>query len=150
MKEQGLEFRVRANAADKKYNLRQFKNDTHHKVCKILVQLSDEWKDEKGKPFPICYIVYFAIGKNAHRTEVFNEGYKAIDEMKARKIMSWASMYANHMGNAKLARNTDLLHALTRFYEKVSTSSADFADKLNALSPQKKIENFKAVMALLS
>lgn len=146
MKENGLESKVRANAAIGKLNLKQYANKPegiHHRICKELVELSDENKDEKGKPFPICYIVYFAVGKNAHRTEVFDEGYKTIDMEKARSIIYWARLAAAHHGNPKMARNPELLHALTRYYERVDKKTTKFSRTLNKSKAEPKLAKFK-------
>lgn len=150
MKEQGLEARVRATAKDGRYNLRQYADKRQHKeICKKIVQVSDDFKDENGKPFPICYIVYFMVGKNAHRLPVFEAGYTKCDEKKARRIISWALAFAKKMGNPKLARNDRVLHALTKYYERVGNKTSDFTDKIKTLSPQPKFNDFKEIAAFL-
>ena len=150
-KENSLHAKITAEAqlSDGRYNLRQFANKKlHHDICKSLVALSEEFKDDKGNPFPLCYIVYFAIGKNAHRIEVFDKGYSRFDEKKARKIIGWAFEFAKHMGNPKLARNDKVLHYLTRYYEKVSSKTKDYTAKLKTLEKKTKFANFKAILVM--
>ena len=55
--------------------------EQHINVCKKLVELSAAHNN-----YPITYLVYFAVGKNAHRKEVFEDGYTNINEKKAETI----------------------------------------------------------------
>lgn len=150
MKETSLEARIRANAKDTRFNLRQFADKrTHHEICKKLVEVSDDYKDENGKPFPITYLVYFMVGKNAHRISVFENGYTKCNEKKARRIISWAERFAKKMGNPKLSRNDRVLHVLTKYYEKVGEKTSDFTDKIKGLDPRPKFKDFKEISAYL-
>ena len=65
------------------FNLPQHKElrQQHIDICKGLVALS-----VANDNYPITYLVYFAVGKNAHRKEVFEDGYTRFDEKKAEKI----------------------------------------------------------------
>ena len=73
------------------FNLPQHKElrKKHIDICKGLVALS-----VANDNYPITYLVYFAVGKNAHRKEVFEDGYTKFDEKKAEKIFSWLSCSA--------------------------------------------------------
>lgn len=138
----GLELMIReeANRKDSLYNLRQYaKRKTHHEICKQLVELADKYH------YPICYLVYFAIGKNAHRTYVFQDGYKVINLEKANTILEWLELFAKHHKNQKYFKNTDVSHCLTKFYEKISCKTKDFKTKLKAQPVMTKINNFKEI-----
>lgn len=144
-----LEQRVRQIAESGKgkgmpnwFNLPQNKENRllHIDICKKLAALSDEFGG-----YPITYLVYFAIGKNAHRMPTFLGGYTKFDEKKARKIFSWLKLFAKHNKNEKLFRNANLAHALTRFYDKYSTSTKDFKAALEKYEPNPKVDNFTMV-----
>ena len=129
-KKNSLEVRIRtiaesgkAKTMPNKFNLPQNKENRllHIDICKKLVALADAHGG-----YPITYLVYFAIGKNAHRTPTFESGYTKIDEKKAETIFKWLDLFAKHNKNAKLARNPNLAHALCRFYDKYSKSTKDF------------------------
>ena len=68
------------------FNLPQYKEKRllHIDICKKLTELSNA-----NGGYPITYLVYFAVGKNAHRLPTFLSGYDKIDEKKAEKIFSW-------------------------------------------------------------
>lgn len=138
----GLEAMIREEAAknDRLYNLRQNKpKKTHHEICKQLVELADKYQ------YPICYLVYFAVGKNAHRTHVFEEGYKIINIDKAKTILVWLELFAKHHKNPKLFKNCDVSHCLTKYYEKISCKTKDFKEKLRKQEILSKVENFKQI-----
>ena len=82
-------------------------------ICKELVALAD-----KHNGYPITYLVYFAVGKNAHRNNVFDKGYKKIDLQKANRIFMWLNQYAKHEGDPSVARDANVAHALTAYYER--------------------------------
>lgn len=112
----------------------------HIEICKKLKALS-----EANGNYPITYLVYFAVGKNAHRKEVFEDGYTKIDEKKAETIFKWLTLFAKHNKNEKLFRNPNLAHALCRFYDKYSTKTKDFKAALENYEPNPKVTNFKMV-----
>lgn len=116
------------------FNLAQYKatRERHIEICKQLMQLSDEHSG-----YPITYLVYFAVGKNAHRLPTFLSGYKSINVKKANTILSWLKTFAGHENNERLFRNANVMHALVRFYEKRSSSTADFKAALDAYSSDK-------------
>lgn len=138
-----LETRVRLAAEGKelgKLNLIQFrdKKSKHIGVCKELVRLS-----EKHGNFPITVLVYFAIDKSAHKTEVFKNGYDNINVEKAETILSWLKMFADHNKNGRLYRNANIAHVLCKFYDKVSTDTEDFKKMLDKSKPNPLINVFK-------
>lgn len=138
-----LEDRVKKVLKGGKYNLKQFA--THKTVCKALLELST-----KNSNYPICYLVYFAIGKNAHRINVFESGYKKIDVQKAETILEWLDLFAKHNNNPKLFKNSDLAHVLCKFYDKVSTETKDFKKVLKTYSKNEKVSNFKSLALALN
>ena len=148
-KKSTLEMRVRAIAESGKgkgmpnwFNLPQNKENRllHIDICKKLTALSDEFGG-----YPITYLVYFAVGKNAHRLPTFLGGYTKFDEKKAKKILSWLKLFAKHNKNEKLFRNANLAHALCRFYDKYSTKTEDFKAALAKYEPNPKVDNFTMV-----
>jgi len=127
------------------FNLPQHKalRQQHIDICKKLVELS-----AANGNYPITYLVYFAVGKNAHRKEVFEDGYTKFDEKKAEKIFSWLKMFAKYHKNDKLFRNPNVAHALCRFYDKFSTKTKDFkaAMELMESNPKVDVKNAKAIV----
>ena len=127
------------------FNLPQHKalRQQHIDICKGLVALS-----VANGNYPITYLVYFAVGKNAHRKEVFEDGYTRFDEKKAEKIFSWLKMFAKYHKNDKLFRNPNVAHALCRFYDKFSTKTKDFkaAMELMESNPKVDVKNAKAIV----
>lgn len=116
----------------------------HIDICKKLVELSNKYDG-----YPITYLVYFAIGKNAHRLPVFAHGYENINEKKAETILSWLKLFAKHNGNPKLFRNPNLAHVLCRYYDKYSTKTKDFKALLKNYEPNPKVVDFKTVATAL-
>ena len=127
------------------FNLPQHKalRQQHIDICKGLVALS-----VANGNYPITYLVYFAVGKNAHRKEVFEDGYTRFDEKKAEKIFSWLKLFAKYHKNAKLFRNPNVAHALCRFYDKFSTKTKDFKAAMEQTAPNPKVDvkNAKAIV----
>lgn len=127
------------------FNLPQHKalRQQHIDICKGLEALSVAHNN-----YPITYLVYFAVGKNAHRKEVFEDGYAKFDEKKAEKIFSWLKMFAKYHKNEKLFRNPNVAHALCRFYDKFSTKTKDFkaAMELMESNPKIDVKNAKAIV----
>ena len=152
MKKNSLDTRVRAIAESGKgkgmpnwFNLPQNKEKRllHIDICKKLTELSNA-----NGGYPITYLVYFAVGKNAHRLPTFLGGYDKIDEKKAEKIFSWLKMLAKYHKNEKLFRNANAAHALCRFYDKFSTKTKDFKTALESMESNPKIDvkNAKAIV----
>ena len=147
-----LDTRVRAIAESGKgkgmpnwFNLPQNKDKraTHIEVCTKLAELS-----KKNGNYPITYLVYFAVGKNAHRIPTFLSGYTKIDEKKAEKIFAWLTIFAKYHKNDKLFRNPNVAHALCRFYDKFSTKTKDFKAAMESMESNPKIDvkNAKAIV----
>ena len=124
------------------FNLPQNKEKRalHIDICKKLTALS-----VANGNYPITYLVYFAVGKNAHRLPTFLAGYTKFDEKKAETIFKWLTLFAKHNKNEKLFRNPNLAHALCRFYDKYSTKTKDFKAALATYEPNPKVANFTMV-----
>ena len=147
-----IESRIRTIASGNKghnmpvwFKLPQHKalREQHIDVCKKLVELSAAHNN-----YPITYLVYFAVGKNAHRKEVFEDGYTKIDEKKAETIFNWLTLFAKHHKNEKLFKNPNVAHALCRFYDKYSTKTKDFKAALAASESNPKIDVKNAKMSV--
>ena len=147
-----IDARVRAIAESGKakgmpnwINLPQNKEKrvTHVEVCTKLAELSKKYGN-----YPITYLVYFAVGKNAHRIATFLSGYNKIDEKKAEKIFAWLALFAKYHKNDKLFRNPNVAHALCRFYDKFSTKTKDFKAAMESMESNPKIDvkNAKAIV----
>ena len=116
----------------------------HIDICKKLV----EWS-KKNEDYPLTYLVYFAVGKNAHRIPVFAHGYEKFDEKKVETIFSWLKIFAKHNKNPKLFRNANLMHVLVRYYDKYSTKTKDFRELLKNYEPNPKVTDFKTLAKAL-
>lgn len=146
--EMSLEYKVRSNAEGKmiakKLLVPQAKERkaAHIAVCKKLVELSD-----KHGQYPITYLVYFAVGKNAHRNEVIDNGYSTIDTNKAETILNWLHIVANANMNGKIVRNANLAHVLCKYYDKVSKETTDFEKVAKKIKADRngKLGNFKEI-----
>jgi hypothetical protein len=152
MKKNSLDTRVRAIAESGKgkgmpnwFNLPQNKENRllHIDICKKLTALS-----VANDNYPITYLVYFAVGKNAHRLCTFLGGYDKIDEKKAETIFNWLTLFAKHHKNEKLFKNPNVAHALCRFYDKYSTKTKDFKAALAASESNPKIDVKNAKMSV--
>jgi hypothetical protein len=148
-KKYSLDARVRAIGESGKakgmpnwFNLPQNKELRllHINVCKKLVEISNA-----NGNYPITYLVYFAVSKNAHRIPTFLGGYTTFNEKKAKKIFAWLKLFAKHNKNEKLFRNPNLADALCRFYDKYSTKTEDFKAALEKYEPNPKVTNFTMV-----
>ena len=127
------------------FNLPQNKEKRvlHIDICKKLAELSNKYGN-----YPITYLVYFAVGKNAHRVPVFLSGYTNIDEKKAETIFSWLKLFAKYHKNEKLFKNPNVAHALCRFYDKYSTKTKDFKAALEKSAPNPQIDVKNAKMSV--
>jgi endonuclease IV len=114
------------------YNLKQNADKKlHYTICKRLNEISKE------KKFPMSVLVYIAIGTNAHRSQVFDMGYKKFDEKKALTIIKWCELFAKHFNNPSLRTNDNVVHALAKIYDKYSNKSTHFKSLLNKLDKTK-------------
>lgn len=131
---------------EKWFSLPQYKDmrALHIDICKKLVALSQKYGN-----YPLTYLVYFAIGKNAHRIPVFAHGYEKFDEKKAETILSWLKIFAKHNKNEKLFKNANLAHVLCRYYDKYSTKTKDFRNLLKNYEPNPKVTDFKSLATAL-
>lgn len=150
-KKLSLDARVRAigtsgkaKGMPNKFNLPQNKENRmlHIDICKKLMELSD-----KHNHYPIGYLVYFAVGKNAHRTHIFECGYKTINEEKAETIFKMLDIFAKHHQNEKLARNANVAHIMCRYYDehKGNIDFEKFTESVTACTPSPKIDEFNRV-----
>ena len=151
-KKNSLDTRVRSIGESGKgkgmpnwFNLPQNKEKRvlHIDICKKLVELSNA-----NGNYPITYLVYFAVGKNAHRLPTFLSGYDTINEKKAETIFKWLALFAKYHKNDKLFRNPNVAHALCRFYDKFSTKTKDFKAAMESMESNPKIDvkNAKAIV----
>ena len=92
----------------------------HHDICVELVRIATEYE------FPYSALVYFAVGKDAHRKFVFEEGYKTIDVKKAETILKWLKKFAKYNNNQSFYTSDKVVHAFCKFYQEVSTKDKDF------------------------
>ena len=97
----------------------------HHEICKKLYELSQQYNN-----FPFTPLVYIAIGSGAHKQSAFKEGYTTFNEKKTRKILGWLSKLAKHCGDDKFMSNDRIVHAMVKFYDKVSKETNVFTTLL--------------------
>lgn len=83
---------------------------THNQICKQLVKLADEFK------FPMGVLVYFAVGTNAHRLNVFERGYNRINLKKANQVIKLCEVFGKKFGD-KCRTNDKVVHMITRYYD---------------------------------
>lgn len=126
---------------EKWFTLPQYKEmrALHIDICKKLVELSKKYNN-----YPLTYLVYFAVSKNAHRINVFAHGYEEIHEKKAEKILSWLQIFAKYHKNDKLFKNANVAHALCRFYDKFSTKTKDFKAAMERMESDPKVNTKNA------
>jgi hypothetical protein len=115
----------------------------HIDICKKLAEMSNKYGN-----YPITYLVYFAVGKNAHRVCTFLGGYDKFNEKKAETIFSWLKLFAKYHKNEKLFKNPNVAHALCRFYDKYSTKTKDFKAAMESMecNPKINVKNAKAIV----
>jgi hypothetical protein len=114
----------------------------HYSVCKSLVEMSDKYQ------MPIAYLVYFTVGKDAHKTPTYEKGYKKFDEAKGDTICKWAEMFGKKFGE-RLRTNDKVLHVLTKFYEKQGKSDKTFKKYLNGMEELPRPFSFKDIEVAL-
>ena len=115
----------------------------HHDICVELVRLATEHK------FPYSALVYFAVGKDAHRKFVFERGYDTINTKKAETILKWLKKFAEYNRNPKFYTCDKIVHAFCKFYQEVSTKDKDFNRGMKAFekmpAPLHKPSDFKTM-----
>lgn len=103
-----------AEGMNESYNgLGDGEKNVHVGVCKGLVKLS-----ETHNNYPITYLVYFAVGKNAHRTGIYQDGYSNLNVQKANIIFEMLRIFSEHHKNKKLFTNPNLAHVMCKYYDK--------------------------------
>ena len=93
----------------------------HQEICKELYRLSHE-----NNNFPYSSLVPIAINYSAHKQSEFYKGYKNINIEKTEKILKWLKRLAKHCGDDRYSRYDIVVHAVMKFYDKVSTSTKVF------------------------
>lgn len=100
----------------------------HHDICVELVRLATEHN------FPYSALVYFAVGKDAHRKFVFDRGYETINVAKAETILKWLKKFAEYNRNPSFYTSDKIVHAFCKFYQEVSTKDKDFNRGMKAFT----------------
>lgn len=102
----------------------------HQNICKHLVCMSREFGD-----YPLTSLVYIAIGGSAHKQNVFREGYSKFNAKKTRKILKWLEKLSKHCKDERFMRRDVIVHALVKFYDKVSQDDKTFNSVLSQFKP---------------
>lgn len=100
----------------------------HHDICVELVRLATEYN------FPYSALVYFAVGKEAHRKYAFERGYANINIAKAETILKWLKKFAEYNRNPSFYTSDKIVHAFCKFYQEVSTKDKDFNRGMKAFT----------------
>lgn len=126
------------------------RKEKHYNICMHLAAISHEFNN-----YPYTSLVYIAIGGSAHKQSVFHQGYTKIDIKKARKVLKWLTKLAKHCKDDKFSRYDVIVHAVSKFYDKVSQDDKVFATALeqfncNGRKPShwKRMEDFYAEFML--
>lgn len=98
----------------------------HNSICRQLVSLADKHN------FPMGVLVYIAVGTNAHRPCVFEQGYKRIEVEKAEKIIALCEIFAKRFGE-NTRTNDRLVHAVCRYVDKCGGGVLKFRQLCNSL-----------------
>lgn len=129
------------------YNLKQnASKKTHYMICKKLHQMSVEYK------FPMGVLVYIAVGTNAHRMGIFEQGYNNLNEKKALTIIKWCEQFAKYHNNPSFRTHDKVVHTLSKFYDKYSSKTKDFNSllkQMNKCYTSKTLGNTKELYNLL-
>lgn len=80
----------------------------HNQVCKELVKLYEKHN------YPMTQLVYIGVGKNAHQTQVFTNGFKDIDTERIELVIKLSEIFANKFGK-KWRNNAFLCHTIDRY-----------------------------------
>lgn len=105
-----LETLIREEASKTNVLVNDFSMIKHNEVCRKLVELCDKHN------YPMTQLVYVAVGKNAHKTIVFENGYKKIDIEKAELMLKLSEVFAKKFGS-QWRTNGFLCHLLDRYLE---------------------------------
>lgn len=141
-----LDMRIRDNAhgVNLPESLSGDVKERHIDICQRLVGIADE-----NEKFPMGVLVYIAVGKDAHKTATFERGYNRFNEEKARTILKWARIFADHSRNNRLFRNSDVIHALVRYYDTNSQNTEEFRKLVDASEHVFHVINFTQIARIL-
>lgn len=89
-------------------DLSQLEKYHHNEICKKLISLAEKHS------YPITQVVYVAVGKNAHRPNVFENGYKKIDIERFEQVIKLCDVFAKKFGT-KWRNNGFLCHTIDRY-----------------------------------
>lgn len=103
-----LESLIREEA--KKNTINDLRSLRHNEICKSLVKLADDYN------YPMTQLVYVAIGKNAHKLNIFESGYEKIDIEKAEMLFKLSDIFAKKFGS-NWRTNSFLCHSIDRYLE---------------------------------
>ena len=109
-------------------NLSQYKNireaiALHCDICSKVVCIYNHI----GRAYPITYLVYHAISKQAHRKEFYDNGIKNIAPLSdTLNIAAIATAYSRYNGNKGV--DGDLLHGIVKYYGETGISAESFID----------------------
>ena len=103
-----LESLIREEA--KKTTINDLRSLRHNEICKSLVKLAGDYN------YPMTQLVYVAIGKNAHKLNIFENGYEKIDIEKAELLFKLSDIFAKKFGS-NWRTNSFLCHSIDRYLE---------------------------------
>ena len=109
-------------------NLSQYKEirasvALHCNICAKVVAIYNHI----GRAYPITYLVYHAINKQAHRKEFYDNGIKNIAPLSdTLNIAAIATAYSRYNGNKGV--DGDLLHGIVKYYAETGISAESFID----------------------
>lgn len=109
-------------------NLSQYKEirasiALHCNICAKVVAIYNHI----GRAYPITYLVYHAINKQAHRKEFYDAGIKTIAPLSdTLNIAAIATAYSRYNGNKGV--DGDLLHGIVKYYAETGISAESFID----------------------
>ena len=112
----------------------------HCKICKKLVELADKYN------YPMGVLVYIAIGTNAHRPIVFQQGYLRINEQKVERVITLCEIFAKKFGE-NMRTNDRLVHSVSRYVDINGGNLLKFRQLVNAMS-EKEFRKFKTAKEL--
>ena len=122
-------IREEAMVNEGRYNLRQYakvreQKILHNRICKHLVHIADTHN------IPMGVLVYIAVGTNAHRIYVFENGYKAIHLKKAEDIINLCKMFGKRFGTEHCF-NDKVVHACAKYYSVQGNNTEIWQNILN-------------------
>ena len=95
----------------------------HCDICAKVVAIYNHI----GRAYPITYLVYHAISKQAHRKEFYDAGIKTIAPLSdTLNIAAIAMAYSAYNGNKDV--DGDLLHGIVKYYQETGIEADAFID----------------------